>query len=107
LPDGARHLEWLRDDHAQGLAREIILEGPPVDGDATLARPEPYASDGGLAPAGAIETLGDGHHRAPFCPASVSGSASGCCACCGCTAPRSTFNFLAIARPKRFFGSMP
>jgi hypothetical protein len=32
---------------------------------------------------------------------------SGCCARCGCSGPGSTWSFLIIARPKRFFGSIP
>src|SRR5262249_62369626 len=45
LPDRARHLEGLRDDHAQGLAREVILERPPVHDDPTGARPDPHSPD--------------------------------------------------------------
>src|SRR5690625_1874984 len=32
---------------------------------------------------------------------------SGCCACCLCSGPLYTCNFLAILRPKEFFGSIP
>jgi hypothetical protein len=33
--------------------------------------------------------------------------ATGFCAACGCSAPATTCSFLNIARPRRFFGSMP
>ncbi len=55
LPDGIGQLERLRDDHAQRLAREVILEGTPVDQDATRAGPQPYARHGGLPPSRSVK----------------------------------------------------
>src|SRR5207249_3203121 len=64
LPDGVRHLEGLRDDHAQRLAREVVLERASVDGDAPGAGPDPHPGDRRLAPPGSIKPVEHcGHQR--------------------------------------------
>src|SRR5690348_13399999 len=54
LPHGVRDGERLRDDHAQRLAREIVLERALVDDDASGPGLDPHASDRRLAPSGAV-----------------------------------------------------
>src|SRR5688500_6108598 len=110
LPHRVRDGQRLRDDHAQRLAGEVVLERSLVDHDAAGARPDPHPRDGCLAPSGAVEAIEHSrHHRAS---AGVLRdvervSTVGCCALCGCEAPRYTFSFLTMARPSRFFGSIP
>src|SRR5207237_8657416 len=45
LPRRLRDLERLRDDHAQGLTREVVFEGAAVDDDAASARLDPDPRD--------------------------------------------------------------
>src|SRR6266571_5181079 len=91
LPDRLRHRERLRDDHPECLAREVVLEGAMVHDDPTRAWLHPDACDRRLSPPRAVEAVDDRHHRSPAFRtrgASDSGSGPGCCAACGCSAPR-------------------
>src|SRR6266571_2551767 len=58
---GVRQLERLRDDHAQRLPREVILEWATVDQDAAASRPEPHPRHRGLPPSGTVELRRCGH----------------------------------------------
>src|SRR4029450_5618829 len=100
LADGVRELEGLRDHHPQRLAREVFLEGAPVDQDAAASGAEPDAGHGGLAASGSVEASDDGH-GAPQRARSRIASGSGFWAACGCSAPLSTLNFFGIP-PRRW-----
>src|SRR5262245_27415567 len=96
-------LERLSHDESQGLAREVVLERPPVDDDPSLSGSQEHARDGGLSSPRAVELHQLRHHDSFF----RLGNAWGCCAWCGCSPPRYTLSFRAIARPSLVFGSMP
>src|SRR5581483_9148891 len=86
LPPRVRQLERLGDHHPQRLAREVVLEGAPVDQDAALAGLQPDAGDGGLAASGSVEAGDDGHETPQRARARMA-SGSGFWAACGCSAP--------------------
>src|SRR5262245_6408354 len=60
---GARHLEGLRDDHAQRLPGEVVLGCAAIDGDATRSGLDPHARHRRLAPARAVCAIDNRHHR--------------------------------------------
>src|SRR5262245_15729065 len=69
LPEGVRHLEWLRDDHPQRLPREVVFEGAAVHDDPPRPRPHPHAGDRRLPAPRAIEPIHDRHQRVSPRPA--------------------------------------
>src|SRR5689334_19954618 len=79
-------LERLGDHHPQRLAREVVLEGAPVDQDTALAGLQPDAGDGGLAASGSIEASDDSHGTPQRARARLA-SGSGFWAAWGCSAP--------------------
>src|SRR4029079_1045127 len=86
LPHRVGELQRLGDHHPQRLAREVVLEGAPVDQDAALAGMQPDAGDGGLAASGSVEASDDGH-GAPQRARALVASGSGFWAAWGCSAP--------------------
>ena len=103
-PLGAGRAQRRGGRDAQGLAREVLLQGAPVDPRRAVAGTEDHAGDGRLALAGS-EVLSD---RGQFVPIySSSGSGSGFWASCGCSGPAYTLSFVICRRARRFRGSMP
>src|SRR5262245_47072389 len=97
-------LERLPDDHARGLAPEILIGRAIVDYDLALTGSDHDAGDRRLALAGTPKHVGVCTHRVV---STLQASGTGFCARCGWSGPAYTLSFVASRRPSRFFGSMP
>src|SRR5262249_1707994 len=98
-----RHPERRQSHLAVDRPREVLLDRPPVEPGAAVARPQDHSCDRRL-PLARAEVLRDvrlRHRRFSR------GGGLGACASWGCSGPAEIFSFVFCARGSRFRGSMP